>query len=78
VIFNNFNVRTFGRIEYWLTLVKIVMIVAVIFMGVLLAMGAAVRSRLLATDNFTPVACPANPSPGQCLGEPGFECTYSD
>lgn len=72
VLFNLLNVRRFGEVEYWLTVVKIATIVGLIILGVLLPMGASVGTRLLKADSLAP--CPPNPAPEECLEPPGFPC----
>lgn len=77
VLFNNFNVRRYGEIEFWLTVVKVATIVGLIFLGILLPMGAS-PTRLLGTDPVTLnlVECPSDPSSNiVCVGTPGFGCT---
>jgi amino acid permease len=74
-LFNLFNVRRYGEIEFWLTVVKVVTIVGIIFLGILLPMGASPSQQLLGTFNqTTPIVCPPNPSPGECVSQPGFNC----
>jgi yeast amino acid transporter len=75
-LFNNFNVRRYGEIEYWLTVIKVLTIVGIIVLGVLLPMNATPNQRLLGTNsNLSLIPCPDNSAPGQCLGAPGFGCT---
>src|SRR5579859_5126689 len=76
VLFNLLNVRRVGGIEYWLTMSKITLIVVLIVTGSLLAAGASPGPYLLGTDsNFQPVDCTLHdPSMGQCLPTPGFNC----
>lgn len=75
LLFNNFNVRRFGEIEYWLTVIKVVTIMGIIVLGVLLPMTASPNTRLLGTssDGETPIQCPTNST--ICLDPPGFGCT---
>lgn len=78
VLFNFFNVRRFGEIEYWLTVVKIETYLGLIILGILLPMGASIATRLLATGPDNTVApCPSVSLPGQCLDPPGFACNIS-
>ena len=75
-LFNLLNVRRYGEIEYWLTVVKLETIIGLSILGILLPMGVSVGTRLPATGPYnTPIICPLNPAPGQCLGPPGFPCT---
>jgi amino acid permease len=74
--FNNFNVRRYGEIEYWMTAVKVVTIVGIIFAGVILPMNASPNQRLLGTDAAgNPVPC--NQTASICVAPPGFNCTIS-
>lgn len=87
ILFNLLNVRRFGHIEYWLTTVKVITIVGLIFLGILLPMGASVETRRLGTDgqpafhnptaienltDLTAVPCASSKLP--CLDPPGFPC----
>jgi len=74
-LFNFLNVRRYGEIEYWLTVIKVITIVGIIVLGVLLPMNASPNVRLLGTgpDNAL-IECPPNNSTG-CVGTPGFGCT---
>lgn len=74
VLFNLLNVRRYGEIEYWLTVVKLETIVGLIVLGILLPMGASAGTRLLRNVSTTLAACPANPGPQECLDNPGFLC----
>jgi len=75
-LFNNFNVRRYGEIEYWLTVIKVLTIVGIIVLGVLLPMNAPANQKLLGTaPNLSLIPCLKNPAPGQCVGTPGFGCT---
>lgn len=58
VLFNLLNVRHYGEIEFWLTVIKLATIIGLIFLGLLLAMGAMGGSRRLGTLDNTPVPCP--------------------
>lgn len=74
ILFNLLNVRRYGEIEYWLTVIKLATIVGLIVLGILLPMGARPGARLLGTssDNQTPIPCAV--SFQQCLPTPGLEC----
>lgn len=72
ILLNLFNVRRYGEIEYWLTVLKIITITGLIVLGILLPMEGSDISPLLGTDGTEPVAC-ANSSVA-CLGRPGFSC----
>lgn len=74
LLFNLFNVRRYGEIEFWLTTIKVTLIVGLTFLGVLLPMGASTNGLLLGTDaNHHPVDCSENMI-GTCLPPPGFNC----
>jgi len=79
VLFNLFNVRRYGEIEFWLTVTKVVTIVGLIILGILLPMNASSTTRLLGTnlDTLELVECPPGGVSGNitCVGAPGFGCT---
>ena len=80
ILFNLFNVRRIGEIEFWLTSIKVTTIVGLIFLGILLPMGASPSPPLLGTSaQYTAVDCSENVI-GECLPNPGFNCLdpYSD
>lgn len=73
-LFNNFNVRRYGEIEYWSTVIKVTTIVGIICAGFLLSMNASPNARLLGTDaNGKPVVCSESVYP--CVDSPGFNCS---
>jgi len=75
ILFNFFNVRRYGEIEFWLTSIKIITIVGLIFLGILLPMGASSRPPLLGTSaQYTAVECSKNEIGEKCLLSPGFNC----
>jgi hypothetical protein len=75
VLFNLFNVRRIGEIEYWLTVVKLTTLVGLIVLGIVLPMGGLMgMRRLLTGPNLEQLPCLANPVPGECLQTPGFPC----
>ena len=91
LLFNNFNVRRYGEIEYWLTVIKIVTVVGLIVLGILLPMNASSENRLLGTvftkdtvPDWQLIPCAANSTlnivegemNGTCVGTPGFGCTW--
>ena len=77
ILFNFFNVRRYGEIEFWLTTIKITTIVGLIFLGLLLAMGVSTNPLLGTSVQYTPVEC-ANNVVGQCVPPPGFiSCHHS-
>ena len=76
VIFNFFNVRRYGEIEYWLTVFKIAAIVIIIILGILLPLGVAPGIRQLGTSlNNKAVSCSLDLlKEGRCLDNPGIQC----
>ena len=48
VLFNVLNVRKFGEIEYWMTIIKLATIVGIIILGLLLPTGVSTDTRQLA------------------------------
>jgi amino acid transporter len=76
LIFNYFNVRKFGEIEFTLTSLKIFGIWGIIILGFVIVGGGTGREPLLATDaNFEPIPCSLNST--SCLGpSPGFICEH--
>lgn len=74
VLFNLLNVRRYGEIEYWLTVIKLATIVGIIILGLLLPLGISPDTRQLGTTvNDTVTLCTSDPN--GCLGNPGFECS---
>lgn len=75
IIFNMFNVRRYGEIEFWLTLQKVVTFVLLIVYGVLMTMGASAVTPLAGTDPNTNKLVPCNnPKTEDCVGQIGFNC----
>ena len=77
VLFNLLNIRRYGEIEFWLTVIKLATIVGLIFLGILLPMGASIETRQLGTspNNSTVIPCPIiNTTEIQCLDTPSFVC----
>ena len=75
--FNLFNVRRYGEIEFWLTTIKITLIVGLISLGILLPMGASSRGTLTGTDSqMQPINCTQNDYAiaSSCVSQPGFNC----
>jgi amino acid permease len=69
-------VRRYGEIEYWVTALKVVAIMGIIFAGVILPMNASPNQRLLGTDDdLNPVPCNQTASNYTCVAAPGFNCT---
>jgi len=74
-LFNNFRVRRYGEIEYWLTVIKVCAVVGIIFAGILLPMNASPTQKLLGTDLAgNPVPCNQTALAYPCVASPGFNC----
>jgi hypothetical protein len=78
ILFNLCNVRRYGEIEYWLTTLKIALIVGLICLGLLLPMSATPRPQLTGTNaDYVPVDCSENdPAIGECVLPHGFDCNH--
>jgi amino acid permease len=76
IVLNVFNVRRYGEIEYWLTVIKIASVIGLALLGLLLVMGISVGTRQLGTGpHNTIIACPTTLTAGvQCIDPPGFNC----
>jgi amino acid permease len=75
ILFNNFRVRRYGEVEYWLTVVKVCTVVGIILAGIILPMNASPNQRLLGTDLAgNPVPCSQTASNYTCVAAPGFNC----
>jgi len=75
---NALNVRRYGEFEFWLTWVKIVMIVGfIIILGILLPLQAFNGPSLLGTDTIAnrPILCPGPNANPPCVPTPGFNCS---
>lgn len=76
ILFNLFNVRKYGEIEFWLTLQKVITFVLLISYGILMAMQA---SNILpwsgTTSTYDPVPCSQSEANTPCVGGPGFNRT---
>lgn len=74
-LFNLLNVRRYGEIEYWMTVIKVITIVAIIILGFLLPMGVSSDTRQLGTtSNNTVEYCLVVSDTNGCLPLPGFDC----
>ena len=72
ILFNLLDVRRFGEIEYWLTVVKLATIVGLMVLGILLPLGLSVGTRLLGTSSDNrPIPCSESLD---CLPNPGLAC----
>ena len=76
IIFNMFNVRRYGEIEFWLTLQKVVTFVVLNAFGLHMAMGASTVEPLWGTDeNYNLIPC-NNSTAFPCVGPLGFNCIF--
>ena len=76
IIFNLFNVRRYGEIEFWLTLQKVITFVLLIAYGLLMAMQASAITPWSGTNsNYEAVPCAATASNISCVASPGFNRT---
>jgi amino acid permease len=69
--FNFLYVRRLGRIEYALTLIKIITIIGLIATGVLIAIGVSTNPLLGTSSQYTVVPCRDNEI-GDCVPPPGL------
>ena len=78
IVFNFFNVRRYGEIEFWLTTAKVITCMGLIVLGILLPMGASTTPRLLGTSpKYDLIQC-VNATVDNCVSPPGFVCTFSN
>jgi yeast amino acid transporter len=77
VIFNFFNVRRYGEIEFWMTAIKVTVIVGIIVLGVVLPMNGSTVTRLLGTDPHHNLIVCNDPATDNCVEPPGFNCKIS-
>jgi amino acid permease len=79
VLFNLLNVRRYGEIEYWLTVIKLMGTLIIIILGILLPMRISAGTRQLGTtSNNLIVSCSDTLlQEGRCLDAPGFSCMYT-
>src|SRR5579859_1063675 len=75
--FNFLNVRRYGEVEYWLTMIKIITLVTLFFLGVVfLPLGINPDGPWLGINGINgtePVPC-SKINNGTCLEDPGFNC----
>src|SRR5436853_1886292 len=72
--FNFLNVRRYREVEYWLTMIKIITLVTLFFLGVVfLPLGINSDGLQLGTNGTEPVPC-SKINNGTCLKHPGFPC----
>jgi amino acid permease len=76
IIFNLFNVRRYGEIEFWLTLQKVFTFVLLIGYGILMAMQASAITPWSGTNSkYEAVPCSVTANNIPCVGSPGFNRT---
>jgi amino acid permease len=72
ILFNLLDVRRYGEIEYWLTVIKLATIVGLMILGILLPLGLSASTRLLGTSSDNrPIPCSESLD---CLPNPGLAC----
>jgi amino acid transporter len=76
MVFNFFNVRRYGEIEFWLTSIKTLTCVGLIVLGILLPMNASPIQPLLGTVGNNELVVCTDPTNGNCVPVPGFDCDY--
>jgi amino acid permease len=71
---NVLNVRNYGEVEFWLTLVKITAIIGLIIAGIIIAAGGITTPLLGLNAEYRPVPCAENVI-GSCIpSAQGFAC----
>jgi amino acid permease len=71
---NFLNVRKYGEVEYWITMIKVLAILVLTLLGViLLPLGASSIPALLGTEGNNTAPCLPENKP--CVDPPGFICT---
>src|SRR5947207_11879839 len=73
ILFNTLNVRRYGEIEYWLTVIKILTVIGLILAGAVIAFGGSPNPLLGTTREFRPVRC--DDQMKDCLQHPGLSCS---
>lgn len=71
VLFNLLNVRKYGEIEFFFTVIKVLTIFGAIIVGFVIVAGGTGKEPLLGTSNGKPVPCGNSTD---CLPLPGFRC----
>jgi len=77
VVINVLNVRKYGEVEFWLTAIKVQIIVVIIIVAFVIAAGGA-PAQLLGTDGLANVVecTPILQAAGNCTDPPGFVCCF--
>jgi len=74
ILFNVLNVRNYGELEFWLTAIKVTVIVIIIITGFIIAVGGS-PSPMLGTHPITLEVVPCNETlrnNGNCTLGPGI------
>jgi len=72
ILFNMFNVRKYGEIEFILTSFKVISIVGIVILGLIIVGGGELTQPRLGTDSFNrTIPCDNTTT---CLQQPGFRC----
>src|SRR5579871_2027840 len=74
LLFNFLNVRRYGEVEYWITMIKILTLLALMLLGLFfLPLRATTGQPLLGTNGTAVVPCSESSEP--CISWPGFACS---
>jgi len=73
ILVNILNVRRYGEVEFWLTVIKIQTILVIVVVGFVIAAGGGSQPLLGLDDHYNVVPCNANDNEiGPCVPPPGF------
>lgn len=78
ILVNILTIRKYGEVEFWLTAIKVEVIIIIIIVGFVIAVGGS-PSSMLGTDptTFKIVACNETLARlGNCTTAPGIHCLY--
>lgn len=78
ILFNMFNVRRYGEIEFWLATVKATAVVLAVVLGILLPLGVSTYPLLLGTSPEHKLIPCNDPAANNCIPPPGFNCASHD
>lgn len=70
------SVRSYGRLEFVLTLIKVITVLGLTILGIVIAAGGVTSPLLGTSAEYRPVPCADNAVGAQCLSPPGFGCKY--
>jgi len=76
IVFNLFNVRRYGEIEFWFTVLKIAAVIGITILGILLPMNVSTYPRLLGTNAQHQMIPCNSPATDNCVNPPGFDCMF--